>query len=506
MIKQKIVVSSVAVTLSAAMLLCAALGNKNLKLFRTAATECTHEHVEHYEADGSHIEHWACCECHHAWADSGRTIELSTNTASDRSRIDFDSKYFHAALQSQDNGWKEGGWEWVREPAVIYDAEYGFAYSVSEDNLRQVFFESNDTSTQLESGKYYGMKVYNNTLSTLDVTVVSREWGGANTRTVSVAAGSSVFVYGDANLWNYNAKKGAAVRINVNDYSAFSGELVVSALKVLDLAEDPNFFNTSYIDTSSNWTWDATLGFELLNNRIYQKFDYANVTQAFIQSIDTATSIPNNKYYVSHFVNNTNKTLNVTGVSRGWNSAWESVEIPAGESKWVYATSFVWNYNENKGGTFRVTESNGFTGEILITAPKIVNEPIYSFELTNSEWHQIPYEVGYDENVGFYYSFDTSTMEHFYITNCPQIDPTLYSGVRMKMYNGGAPTNPTIWSGDWNDHGPIKVGNMATDEWTTFVVTADVWNGDANSYRIEFYDYTFTGELRIAWATELVAK
>ena len=96
-------------------------------------------------------------------------------------------------------------------------------------------------------------------------------------------------------------------------------------------------------------------------------------------------------------------------------------------------------------------------------------------------------------------------MEHFYFTDLSHLDTDLYSGVRMRMFNGGNPTNPTIWSGDWNGHGPIKVGNMATGEWTTFVVTADVWNGDDNSHRIELYDYSFTGELRIAWATEYVA-
>ena len=410
--KQRIIVLSLTTALSSIVLVGSlAFIRNNPNLFKTIATECTHDSVEHYEANSSHIEHWACCQCHHAWADSGRTIELSSNTSTDRSKIDFGSRYFHAALQSQDSSWQEGGWEWTRDPVVVYDADYTFAYTVSETNLRQVFFESNDTATVLEADKYYGMKVFNNTSTTLDVTVVSREWGGSNTKTVQVEAGQSVFVYGDASLWNDGNKKGAAVRINVHDYSAFSGEVKVTSLKILELSENPDYFDTSYLTYSGEWIWDDTLGFELLNDRIYQKYNYASVTQAFIQSLDTTTTIPEGKYFVSHVVNNTDTALNVTSVSRGWNSAYATQVVPAGESAWVYGDSFVWNYNTNKGGTFRLTcDATSFTGEVLITAPKVVDVPVYAYELTDASWNQVSCTVGYEEDVGFYFSFDNSAL------------------------------------------------------------------------------------------------
>ena len=499
--RQKILSAGLISIASGALLLGLALAAGNAKMIRSSATECTHEHVEHYDANDEHIEHWACCECHHAWADSAKTIEISEDTTLDRAKIDFGSKYFHAAIQSQDNAWGEDGWEWTRNPLVIYDSEYNFAYSITENNLRQVFFESNDTSTVLATGKYYGMRVYNDSNATLDVTVVSREWGGSNTRTVQVAVGESAFVYGGVDLWNLNSKKGAAIRINVNDYSAFSGTIICSEIKILDLDENPKFYNSSYFN-GSDWTWDAVSGFELFDNRIYQKFDYSNVTQAFIQSIDTATTVANNKLYVSHIINNTDKTLNVTPVSRGWNSAGSTFIVAPGTSQWVYGQSFLWNYNDNKGGTFRLT-ADSFSGEVLITAPKIVDEPIFELQLTDNADITIVPDVEYDDEIGFYYAFDGTDLKYFYIT-APYIDPSNYSGVQMKMFNAGNSTSFNIWSGDWNGHGPQNV-SVAGGEWTTFVVAADVWNGDSVNYRVELYDYNFTSEVRVAFATQYIA-
>ena len=499
--KQKILTIGL-LSIMSATAIGASLALNNANIIRGKAEECAHEHVEHYLANDEHIEHWACCDCHHAWADSAKTIEISEDTTLDRAKIDFGSKYFHAAIQSQDNTWGGGdGWEWVRNPLVIYDSEYNFAYSVTENNMRQLFFESNDVVTELASGKYYGMRVYNDSNATLDVTVVSREWGGSNTRTVQIAVGESAFIYGNADLWNLNSKKGAAVRINVNDYSAFSGTIICSEIKILDLNEDPKFYNSSYFN-GSDWTWDAVSGFELLNDRIYQKFDYSNVTQAFIQSIDTATTLAEGKLYVSHIINNTDKTLNVTPVSRGWNSAGSTFIVAPGESQWVYGQSFFWNYNELKGGTFRLT-ADSFSGEVLITAPKIIDERFFDLTLTDKEDNTMTPSIGYDDEIGFYYAFDGATLKYFYIS-APYIDPALYSGVQLKMYNAGNATSFNIWSGDWNGHGPQHV-EMSSGAWQSITVIADVWNGDSINYRIELYDYTFTGEFRVAWAAVKVA-
>ena len=44
------------------------------------AETCTHSYVEHYESfsdtvsGAGYVEHWACCECHTAWADENKTI------------------------------------------------------------------------------------------------------------------------------------------------------------------------------------------------------------------------------------------------------------------------------------------------------------------------------------------------------------------------------------------------------------------------------------------------
>ena len=62
------------------------VGNGRLSngLFRTSAQACEHAHVEHYDQTDMYVEHYACCNCHHAWLDAGLTQEVSENTTTDR--------------------------------------------------------------------------------------------------------------------------------------------------------------------------------------------------------------------------------------------------------------------------------------------------------------------------------------------------------------------------------------------------------------------------------------
>ncbi len=57
-----------------------------------SAEDCTHSVVQHHDGTSNgagigHVEHWACCHCHTAWADEMLTTVIG-NTQSDRSKID----------------------------------------------------------------------------------------------------------------------------------------------------------------------------------------------------------------------------------------------------------------------------------------------------------------------------------------------------------------------------------------------------------------------------------
>ena len=73
----------------------AVVGTKANNIFGSHAETCSHEHVEHYlgynddETGKGYVEHWACCECHTAWADAQRTTVIG-NTSTERDDIDLD--------------------------------------------------------------------------------------------------------------------------------------------------------------------------------------------------------------------------------------------------------------------------------------------------------------------------------------------------------------------------------------------------------------------------------
>ena len=84
------------------------------------AAGCDHTGViEHYEANATTVEHWACCECHTAWADEARTIILRDGCV-DKTRSN--STYQVA------NYYDGGDYGWVDNSIALFDNEYGFAY------------------------------------------------------------------------------------------------------------------------------------------------------------------------------------------------------------------------------------------------------------------------------------------------------------------------------------------------------------------------------------------
>lgn len=74
--------------------------------FKSVAEECTHSHVEHYDAVAptttsyGQVEHWACCECGASWADADKKQSLGNDTAERHARTDIAKKTTGTVVES----------------------------------------------------------------------------------------------------------------------------------------------------------------------------------------------------------------------------------------------------------------------------------------------------------------------------------------------------------------------------------------------------------------------
>ncbi|MCQ2742545.1 MAG: hypothetical protein MJ239_04525 [Bacilli bacterium] len=87
--KNLFLLSVAALSVSLVVGTAAIIANTEQKMTPGLAGDCTHSHVEHYYGESPAmgngiLEHWACCDCHHAWADEARTILLTDDTIRDR--------------------------------------------------------------------------------------------------------------------------------------------------------------------------------------------------------------------------------------------------------------------------------------------------------------------------------------------------------------------------------------------------------------------------------------
>ena len=157
-----------AIALSVASVMVASLvTHHNLKTVN--AEECQHEHVEHYAAQSLVVEHWACCACHHAWADEARTIEISLNTTNNREKIDVSGYYYKA--------------EWTDGTALAYyDATYRFMFRhdlTGKINLSNYCLETYGPIISDFLAKSVTVAFTNKTDDTLSFAIHQRAWGPA---------------------------------------------------------------------------------------------------------------------------------------------------------------------------------------------------------------------------------------------------------------------------------------------------------------------------------------
>lgn len=483
-----------------------AFATKQQLVKRANAEECEHSVVEHYEASETSIEHWACCSCHHAWADAAKTMEISSNTTSDRSKIDFGSKQYTIAIN-----YSNDDWDWGKNCTVIHDEKYDFAYSTSDTNMKQAFIGSiNEYMDPLEEGKYYFFEITNNTDKELNATPVDRGWGSSSDSVV-IPIGESKIVSAPWTTWNANAtKKGPCVRLDSTAGENFAGNITFSTLQILN--ENPGYY--SKVALVPSWDYlDANVSYVGGTFAINTSLAFTEASsEVFFESKDTTTELANGKYYMVQVTNDTNAVLAVKMVGREWGgTAGDTFTVSIGETAIVYASSTTWNSQTKKGVAVRFAPSAGgtFYGTLTVSNPVIVDAipapTLFNrLDAQDSDWHSVPVNLTYDNQYGYCYSFNGANVAHLYLRTVVELNPANYSQVHFHLFNGGTGTGDfAAWSEDWNNHGN-GFGTLVANSWILGHINVDTWNGDRSSCDVGFYDFNFNGLVKLTFG-ELVA-
>lgn len=145
----------------------ALVGTKANNIFGSHAGPCSHEHVEHYvghtnsETGDGYVEHWACCECHTAWADEGKTIAIG-DTIENRTKLDIDYGF-------------EVNWG-ASKMAPTYDGSTTFTdhnFFISSEGDDPYYYVKTITNKVLGDGEYVEFKIVNNSsANSLNVTIL----------------------------------------------------------------------------------------------------------------------------------------------------------------------------------------------------------------------------------------------------------------------------------------------------------------------------------------------
>ena len=498
--KTALFISSSAISIS--VIACAmVVAGRHSAVKQVNAGECQHEIVGHYEASDTSIEHWACCECHHAWADEDLTIEISENTTTDRSRIDFGSKQYAMAIQ-----YTNSEWEWVKPGTVVYDAKYNFAHSVTDSNMSQAFISTiSEHMDPLDEGKYYYFEITNNTDQDLNAIPVNRGWGSPQPSTI-IAVGETKIVSASWTLWNGDEnKKGPCIHLTPVYTDGFSGNITFSFLQIVDA--DPNYYSKVALVPS----WDY-LGYETIYTGGLFGFNArlsftAESSEVFFESKDITTELAEGKYYMVQVTNDTNAILDAKMVGREWGgTAGNTFTLAIGETAIVYASSETWNSQTKKGVALRLAPHSGgtFSGTLTASTPVIVDAipapTLFArLDVQDNDWHSIPVNLVYDNTYGYCFSFNGANGPHIWFRTVVELDPAQYSQVNFHLFNGGTTTgNIAAWSEDWNDHGN-GFATLEANSWVDGRVLVDTWNGDRNSCDVGLYDVNFNGLVKLSF-------
>ena len=190
------------------------------------AAGCDHTGViEHYEANATTVEHWACCECHTAWADEARTIILRDGGV-DKTRSN--STYQVA------NYYNGGAYGWEDNSIALFDNEYGFAYKHElTQPANEVFLEPRDISLDFSVYSTYILEVTNSTTSYVHYYLLNADWSGAGVEGFIESNQSCQIIIPSTVVGS--GSKAYVVKMVDNDGGVLNGSVTVTMPKGLHL-------------------------------------------------------------------------------------------------------------------------------------------------------------------------------------------------------------------------------------------------------------------------------
>lgn len=410
-------------------------------------------------------------------------------------------------------------WEWDNAMTVVDDEKCGYLFKGAVTESTEAFVSSIDTATPLGEGKAYKAEIINDTDHVLDVAVVSREWNYSKSIT-KIGIGERKLVTGDADVWNHNTLVGPAFRFHAEDGGSFAGNVYVSRVEITDTP----YYNLAVHPNVGDWIWTNPTEVVVSENG-FAEFtnvgEFENASEVFMESLVTDVSLSED-YYVVEVGNETNKTVRATARTREWGDvsgySAPSVLLEPGAHSLLAVEKAMWNQPGAQGKIgiairFAPSEGGAFSGKVSVTAPKLTNDApvpsLFSNLVIEDNGRSFPFTIGFDPDRGYYYSIDASKVTNIlrvYYRPTNHVDPDLYQGVALYIYNGGEATTKglTVWHEDWNGH--YNGCGILNSGWNRCLVTADTWNGgDDGAAGIGLYDAIedLTGEVRFTFG-ELV--
>jgi hypothetical protein len=227
------------------------------------AEDCSHGEnlLVHYEATGTSRDHYACCGCHQAWADEELSVLLSSNTATDRKKLDGEA-YYNISHVGTDYDWK-----WDDNAQLSSVEKLGSLFFKTFKNTTEAFIQTIDTTATVMESSIHEVEVTNNTDSRLLLTSTSRTWNSnAETYELFLDPGETSLIKISSYCWNNktfpNDLKGFAIRLhNAEKEKPFSGEVIFNrphAYKQQDLFETISVGDEGKVEVHE--TWDETYG------------------------------------------------------------------------------------------------------------------------------------------------------------------------------------------------------------------------------------------------------
>lgn len=204
--KKKLTIFSILGLTSLSLIVSAAFVGKTGIIKPMNATDCDHKSVEYYNGfsdagtGSGYVEHWACCQCHTAWADESRYIVLG-NTIEDRSKLntevgfsfDWGAYMFTPTYDS------------TNERALYSSSKFHIAEDHEHDPYAFIETKSKRSLEGYESIKFH---ILNDTSAdTLNVQFLKgksgADWADIGFGVIPFEKGVSKAVEFSADLWNY---------------------------------------------------------------------------------------------------------------------------------------------------------------------------------------------------------------------------------------------------------------------------------------------------------------